>query len=100
MVKKRIGILTGGGDVQPLNSVIASAIEAAKGKKIELIGFKNGWEGILKEKYIFLSKVKIDPLIGGTVLKSSRINLANIVEGGQQIIKKLNKLNQNIKIIV
>ena len=38
-MKKRIGILTGGGDVQPLNAIIASSIFTAKALNIELVGY-------------------------------------------------------------
>jgi len=69
-MRKRFGILTGGGDVPPLNAVIYSANNAAIENNIELIGFKNGWQGLLEEDYIEISKLIINPHIGGTILKS------------------------------
>ena len=69
-MKKRIGILTGGGDVPPLNAVIAAAQRAAEDKKIKIVGFLYGWNGVLESNFVELDKVKINPLIGGTILRS------------------------------
>lgn len=87
MKKKRIGILTGGGDVQPLNAVIASAIESAKGNNFQLIGFKRGWQGVLEKESVALNNKILDRTIGGTILKSSRVNLTKI-KGGVELVKK------------
>ena len=55
----KIGILTGGGDVPPLNTVIDTIREQAVETGNELIGFINGWEGLLKKKYISLNKLNL-----------------------------------------
>ncbi len=77
MPKRRIGILTGGGDVPPLNAVLAAAQAAAIKRNLELLGFLNGWQGVLDGRFVTLSRVKLNPLIGGTVLRSSRVNLGH-----------------------
>jgi len=46
MAKKRIGILTGGGDVPGLNSVIESVVDRAAELECEVIGIRRGWEGL------------------------------------------------------
>ncbi len=92
MYKKKIGILTGGGDVQPLNAVLASAIETAKQSNIELIGFIQGWQGIIENNFISMNKKKINPEIGGTILKSSRLNIAKIENGPRKILDSLDKI--------
>ena len=46
MAKKRIGILTGGGDVPGLNSVIKSGCLSWRGDWKEVIGIRRGWEGL------------------------------------------------------
>jgi 6-phosphofructokinase len=89
---KRIGILTGGGDVSPLNSVLSAAQKASFEQGIELIGFIKGWQGFVENKFVPLSSLSFDPLIGGTILKSARINLekvANGIEKGRENFKKL-----------
>src|ERR1051326_7297110 len=46
MAIKRIGILTGGGDVPGLNAVIKSATYRSSENGIEIIGLRRGWEGL------------------------------------------------------
>jgi 6-phosphofructokinase 1 len=46
MSARRIGILTGGGDVPGLNSVIKSVVYNATEIGCEVIGIRRGWEGL------------------------------------------------------
>jgi 6-phosphofructokinase 1 len=46
MSKKRIGILTGGGDVPGLNSVIKLVVYRGEEIGKEVIGIRRGWEGL------------------------------------------------------
>jgi 6-phosphofructokinase 1 len=92
-MKERIGILTGGGDVPPLNAVIASAQAAASAENIELVGILKGWEGALEGNFVDLSSVPIDPAIGGTVIKSSRLNVGKVADGPSRILENLQKNN-------
>src|ERR1035437_5277387 len=46
MSAKRIGILTGGGDVPGLNSVIKSVVYRASEIGCEVLGIRRGWEGL------------------------------------------------------
>jgi ATP-dependent phosphofructokinase / diphosphate-dependent phosphofructokinase len=86
MASKRIGILTGGGDVPGLNSVIKSVTYRAAENRLEVIGIRRGWEGLThldladaqsKARYVMpLNREntrRIDRS-GGTVLHSSRTN--------------------------
>jgi 6-phosphofructokinase 1 len=97
---KRIGILTGGGDVPPLNAVIASAQEEAARKSIEIIGFIKGWWGILEKRCISLSSLSIDPTIGGTILKSSRLNLRKVQDGPAIVLQNLEQLGVQGLIVI
>ncbi len=99
-LKKRIGILTGGGDVPPLNSLIYSVKKKAIATDVDVIGFIKGWQGILNNDYIDLKKIEINPNIGGTILKSSRINLEAINKGPERVINALNKLKISGLIVV
>ena len=44
---KRIGVLTGGGDCPGLNAAIRAVARRAFEYGWEVIGFKNGWAGLL-----------------------------------------------------
>src|SRR5262245_66248747 len=46
MAVKRIGILTGGGDVPGLNAVIKSAAYRSSENNIEIFGLRRGWEAL------------------------------------------------------
>ena len=46
MAKKRIGILTGGGDVPGLNVVIKSVTDRGSENDIEVLGLRRGWEAL------------------------------------------------------
>ena len=46
MTAKRIGILTGGGDVPGLNSVIKASVHNCVDRGIEVIGIRRGWQGL------------------------------------------------------
>ena len=46
MTARRIGILTGGGDVPGLNSVIKASVQSCDERGIEVIGIRRGWRGL------------------------------------------------------
>jgi len=74
----RIGILTGGGDCPGLNGVIrAVTLHARHTYGWEVLGIRNGFEGLYEEEYIDLNAHVVKDLLprGGTFLGSS--NRAN-----------------------
>ena len=89
MAEKRIGILTGGGDAPGLNAVIRAVTIKATDSGYEVVGFENVWRGLLDEKFRVLSLKDVEDihLLGGTILGSSRTNVAK-VENGFEIAKK------------
>ena len=74
----RIGILTGGGDCPGLNGVIrAVTLYARHTFGWEVVGIRNGFEGLYEEEYIDLQPANVQHILprGGTMLGSS--NRAN-----------------------
>jgi 6-phosphofructokinase 1 len=74
----RIGILTGGGDCPGLNGVIrAVTLHARQTYGWEVLGIRNGFEGLYEEDYVELSIQQVAGILprGGTILGSS--NRAN-----------------------
>jgi 6-phosphofructokinase 1 len=82
---RRIGVLTGGGDVPGLNSVIKSVVYRATDLGYEALGIRRGWEGLthqrrgpeLDPEYVrVLDRINTRTIdrTGGTVLHSSRTN--------------------------
>ena len=82
---RRIGILTGGGDVPGLNSVIKSVVYRATEMGYEVVGIRRGWEGLTHIRpgaepdpdYLRpLDRINTRTIdrTGGTVLHTSRTN--------------------------
>ncbi len=83
---KRVGVLTGGGDVPGLNVAIKAASETAVDKGWEPIGIRRGWGGLLhcnpesphalKNLTLPLTPTAVRTIdrTGGTVLHTSRTN--------------------------
>ncbi len=85
-MSKRIGILTGGGDVPGLNSVIKSVVYRGSEVGCELTGIRLGWQGLThvdlddpesRKRYVLplgRANTRIIDRTGGTFLHSSRTN--------------------------
>ena len=72
----RIGVLTGGGDCPGLNAVIRSVVRtAATQYGSSVIGFRDGWRGLLENRTTPLDVAAVDGLLtrGGTTLGSARV---------------------------
>jgi len=90
MTNKRIGILTGGGDVPGLNSVIKSVVYRGSEIDCEVIGIRRGWEGLThvnledpasRARYILplnRENTRTIDRTGGTYLHSTRTNPAKM----------------------
>jgi 6-phosphofructokinase 1 len=90
---KRIGILTGGGDVPGLNSVIKSVVYRATEMGYDVLGIRRGWEGLTHVRpgpdpdpdYARpLDRVNTRTIdrTGGTILHTSRTNPRRMRVGG------------------
>jgi 6-phosphofructokinase len=86
MPNKRIGILTGGGDVPGLNAVIKTVTYRSSEIGYDVIGIRRGWEGLThlnledpasKSRYVLpldRENTRAIERTGGTMLHSSRTN--------------------------
>jgi len=85
----RIAMLTGGGDCPGLNAVMRAV--ARKGERIhgdQLLGFRDGWRGVLDDDAVALSVQSFRGTLprGGTILGSSRTNPYK-VDGGPDRVR-------------
>src|SRR5215469_4847163 len=92
MAVKRLGILTGGGDVPGLNSVIKMVVYRGDEMQCEVIGIRRGWEGLThvnlqdpasRARYVqHLNRDNTRTIdrTGGTYLHSSRTNPAKMAK--------------------
>ncbi|RKY37325.1 MAG: 6-phosphofructokinase [Candidatus Omnitrophota bacterium] len=102
--KLRVGILTAGGDCPGLNAVIrAVAKKLIIEQDAEIIGIKDGYDGVIRNRYKNLSYSDVSGILtlGGTILGTS--NIANpyrhaVKENGKVVFKDISKeVIQNIK---
>ncbi len=85
----RVAMLTGGGDCPGLNAVMRAV--ARKGERTygdELVGFLDGWKGVLEGTTVPLGVEQLRGTLprGGTIIGSSRTNPYK-VEGGSEQVK-------------
>ncbi|MDY6973424.1 MAG: ATP-dependent 6-phosphofructokinase [Thermodesulfobacteriota bacterium] len=89
----KIGILTGGGDCPGLNAVIRAVTKKAiLDYDMELVGFEDGYEGLIKNKFRSLQYHDVSGILtlGGTILGTS--NKAN----PYKYISKKTRLPQDV----
>jgi ATP-dependent phosphofructokinase / diphosphate-dependent phosphofructokinase len=80
----KLGVLTGGGDCPGLNAVIRAVVRKAERHfGDEVIGFLDGWRGLVDDASMPLSVEVCRGLLpkGGTILGSSRTN-PSAIDGG------------------
>jgi len=90
MAKKRIGVMTGGGDVPGLNLAIKSVVLNAVEHDYEVLGIRLGWGGFLRYNLnnpestanliqpLNVNSVRKVDRTGGTFLHTSRTNPSNV----------------------
>jgi len=90
MPTRRIGILTGGGDVPGLNVAIKAVALRARNHDIEVVGLRRGWLSLLQidpndpastatwSMELPPDRVRTFDRTGGTILHTSRTNPSNV----------------------
>ncbi len=96
--KMRIGILNSGGDCPGLNAVIFGVVGAASKLGWEVIGFRDGFEGLLPPgDYLPLEEDKISGILklGGTILGTTnkghfaaKVGVGDVMQIAPEIIEK------------
>ena len=82
-MKKRVGILTSGGDCPGLNATIrgvAKALYARFGENVEIVGILNGYHGLITGEYKEMCEDDFRGILtlGGTILGTTRISLKGV----------------------
>lgn len=80
-MKKNIGLLTSGSDLPGLNAAIRAIGKSARSKGMEIIGFQDGFYGLVHDQYTSIEKSQLSGILttGGTILGTSRDTLQNFV---------------------
>ncbi len=93
MPKRKIGVLTGGGDAPGLNAVLYALTKTCISQYgYELLGYRFGYRGLYMNDYIPLNMLTVSGILhrGGTILSSSnKDNLFNylVEENGEKVHK-------------
>ena len=88
--RKRIGVLTGGGDCPGLNAVLRAVTKSAQALGYEVIGFRDGFEGLINWTSLVLTNAMVSSVLtqGGTLLgTSNKSNPYQWVPEGKQHLK-------------
>jgi 6-phosphofructokinase 1 len=99
---KRIGILTSGGDCSGMNAAIRSVVRNALARDIEVIGFQQGFSGILDEKYEIMDSRSVSGILdkAGTVLRTARCEEFRYDRAQEQAIETFDKLNLDGLVVI
>jgi 6-phosphofructokinase len=104
----RLGLLVGGGPAPGINGVISAVTIEARNDGLEVIGFKNGFGWLMKEKkddprqlpqdnpyfrFLTIEDVKDYALRGGSILGTSRANPTKRNEDMERVLQTLRDLN-------
>ena len=88
---KRIGVVTSGGDAPGMNAAIRAVVRIANSKKMQVLGFKRGWEGLINNVVMPLPPRAVGGMMhfGGTILQTSRCPQFRTVDGQKKAAKAL-----------
>jgi len=97
---EEIGILTGGGDCPGLNPVIRAVVRRATLEGWQVLGFRNGWKGIIDDEFVILDDRSVSGILpkGGTILGTSRTNPYKKAGDNERL--KSNFYKHNLKALI
>jgi ATP-dependent phosphofructokinase / diphosphate-dependent phosphofructokinase len=84
----RVGVLTGGGDCPGLNAVLRAIVrKAERVHDDEIIGFIDGWSGVLEDRWMPLDVERCRGILprGGTIIGTSRVQPFMFPDGVERV---------------
>jgi 6-phosphofructokinase 1 len=87
---KKIAVLTSGGDAPGMNACVRAIVRCGVSRKLEVIGIRRGYCGILEEDFVKLGSRSVSNIVqrGGTFLETARCEAMKTEEG----IRKANEV--------
>ena len=88
---KKIAVATTGGDAPGMNAAIRGVVRIASSKKIRVLGFRRGWEGLITNSFAPLTPRSVGGILhlGGTMLHTSRCPEFRKKEGIEKVAETL-----------
>ena len=99
-MKKRVGILTSGGDCPGLNATIrgvAKALYQRFGEDVEIIGIINGYSGLINGDWRVMQPYEFSGIltVGGTILGTKRTPFKLMRVMGDDNVDKVDDMKKN-----
>ena len=100
-MKKRVGILTSGGDCPGLNATIRGAAKALYqrfGDEVEIVGIQNGYDGLIKGEWREMQQYEFSGIltVGGTILGTKRTPFKMMTRRGDDKVDKVAAMKKNV----
>ncbi len=101
-MKKRVGILTAGGDCPGLNATIrgvAKALYQRFGEDVEIIGIRDGYYGLITGSYKEMREIDFSGILtrGGTILGTKRTPFSKMQVVGDDNVDKVEEMKKTYK---
>jgi phosphofructokinase-like protein len=99
----RVGVLTGGGDCPGLNAAIRAVVRKAEVSFDDtVIGFRNGWRGVIEEDTVPLTVERCRGILprGGTMLGTTRTNPFKVDGGVDAVLANVERLGLDAVIAI
>lgn len=98
----KIGVLTSGGDAPGMNAAIRAITRTAIYNKLQVIGIKEGYRGMIEKLFTPLWSHDVSDIIqrGGTILKTARCMEFKTSEGRQIAYNNLKEIGVNGVIVI
>jgi len=102
MAKRRIGIITAGGDAPGMNAAVRAVVRTGIFRGFEMVGFKRAFGGLLDGDYINMDARSVSGIInlGGTILRTGRCPELKTEVGRKKALKVLSDLNIDSLVII
>ena len=90
----KLAVMTGGGDAPGLNAVIRGVVRKATRLGDEVIGFYDGWRGVMNNEWMPLDVEGCRGYLtqGGTVLGTTRINPFAPTTGSTRSVRRSRRM--------
>jgi len=88
---KKIGVLTSGGDAPGMNACIRAIVRCGVRQKLEVIGVRRGYAGLLEGEFVKLGPRSVANIIhrGGTFLETARCEEMKTAGGVKKAVQAL-----------
>jgi len=101
-MKKKIAVLTSGGDAPGMNAAIRACVLACEHFEFEVLGIYHGYNGLINQEFTPLTPTSVRNIIhkGGTLLKSARCPAMLNEQGVKQAVSTLLKEDIDALVVI